>query len=113
MNEQEYMKRIERTMNNDLTDKEKLVMLVLGMAGEIGELVDNVKKHIFHGHPLDIDDTKKELGDVEWYRNHFMKLLDIDPSEVRALNIAKLEKRYKEGFSEEASLKRVDTTEGS
>jgi NTP pyrophosphatase (non-canonical NTP hydrolase) len=39
----------------------------LGLVGETGEVVDLIKKHIGHSHPLDRDKLVKELGDVEWY----------------------------------------------
>lgn len=39
----------------------------LGLVGETGEVVDLIKKHIGHSHPLDRAKLVKELGDVEWY----------------------------------------------
>lgn len=39
----------------------------LGLAGEVGEVVDLLKKSWGHGHPLDSDKLKKELGDSLWY----------------------------------------------
>lgn len=40
---------------------------VLGLIGEVGEVVDLIKKVIFHGHPIDKDAFSKEIGDVFWY----------------------------------------------
>ena len=39
----------------------------LGLSGETGELLDMVKKWIFHEKPLDEEHLEKELGDVLWY----------------------------------------------
>jgi NTP pyrophosphatase (non-canonical NTP hydrolase) len=39
----------------------------LGLAGEAGEVVDLLKKSWGHGHPLDVEKLKKELGDTFWY----------------------------------------------
>lgn len=39
----------------------------LGLAGEAGEVVDLLKKSWGHGHPLDVEKLKKELGDCLWY----------------------------------------------
>jgi len=39
----------------------------LGLAGEAGEVVDLLKKSWGHGHPLDVEKLKKELGDALWY----------------------------------------------
>lgn len=108
MNAIDYRKEIDRTMNEKLSRGEKLSMLGLGIAGEAGEIVDSIKKAVFHGHELDREDLVKELGDLLWYVTHLMKLLEITDEEVREKNIAKLRKRYVEGFSESASINRED-----
>ncbi len=98
-------------MNTSLSEKEKLAMLALGLAGEVGELVDAIKKHVYHGHELDLTDFRKELGDVAWYYNNLLNELGIDHEVVYMENVMKLQKRYVKGFSEEASKKRVDVQE--
>lgn len=108
---EDYSKDIQRTMNKDLSYEQRLTMLSMGLAGEVGELVDAMKKHVFHGHNLDIEDLRKEMGDVLWYLVNMMNELAIDPEDVLTGNINKLSKRYPEGFSEEASKNRVDTKE--
>ena len=40
---------------------------ITGLLGEVGELVDVVKKDVFHQHPTHPDTYKKEVGDVLWY----------------------------------------------
>lgn len=87
-----------------------LVMHALGLGGEAGEYQELVKKHVFHGKPLDRDRAARELGDVLWYlaraaADHGFRL-----SEIAALNVAKLRARYPDGFSAAASEARVDTT---
>jgi NTP pyrophosphatase (non-canonical NTP hydrolase) len=109
MTNEEYREEIERTMNPELTEKEKLSMLALGLAGEAGEVVDSIKKIYYHGHPLKRKDLVKELGDFEWYSQHIKKHFGISDSEIYEANVEKLQKRYKEGFSQKASLERVDT----
>lgn len=45
-------------------------MSSMGLFGEAGELVDLLKKHFFHGHPVDaafLEKLTKEAGDVLWY----------------------------------------------
>lgn len=108
---EDYSKDIQRTMNKDLSYEQRLTMLSMGLAGEAGELVDAMKKHVFHGHNLDIEDLRKEMGDVLWYLINMMNELAISPDDVLTGNINKLSKRYPEGFSEEASKNRVDTKE--
>ena len=110
MNAQDYRREIDRTMNEELTFKEKLSMLGMGIAGEAGEIVDSLKKVVYHGHELDREDLVKELGDLLWYITHLMKCFEITDEEVREKNIAKLRERYIEGFSEEASRNRKENS---
>lgn len=39
----------------------------IGVAGELGELLDAVKKHVIYEKPLDVVNVVEELGDVWWY----------------------------------------------
>ncbi len=88
--------------------KEVLTNCALGLAGESGEVGDIIKKHLFHGHPLDEEKLIKELGDVCYYLAWMCNALGTTLSVVMEENINKLRKRYPEGFSEEASINRVE-----
>jgi len=72
----------------------------IGMASEGGEFAEIVKKCIFQGKPLD-DDTvfhaKRELGDIMWYWINACRALGLDPNDVIAENVSKLEARYPGG----------------
>ena len=103
----EYQKLAMTTLNKDLTKKEVLVNSVMGLNGEAGEVIDLVKKHLFHGHELNKEELIKELGDVAWYLAEAAYALDIDLETILELNIEKLKKRYPEGFSTEKSINRV------
>lgn len=80
----------------------------LGLAGESGEFCDMVKKVMYHGHTMDKDKMVKELGDILWYISTASSALGVTLNEVAELNVKKLEKRYPEGFSHEASINRID-----
>lgn len=107
MDSKQYREAIDRTMNPNLTEREKLAMLAMGIAGEAGEIVDTLKKVVFHGHGLDKDELIKELGDLEWYLQHLKKHYDISDEMVYITNVMKLQKRYPNGFSQEASINRI------
>lgn len=107
MNNKQYRTEIERTMNKELSEKDKVTMLALGIAGEAGEVADSLKKIIYHGHGLDRDKLVEELGDLEYYLQHLKKHYNIHDKEVYIENIKKLKKRYPQGFSEEASRNRT------
>lgn len=77
-----------------------LMTAAIGLAAEGGEFCEIPKKVVFQGKPLD-DDTifhmKRELGDVMWYWMNACRALKLDPNEVIAENVKKLEKRYPGG----------------
>lgn len=100
-----------RTRDLEITgDQKEMLLMALGLCGEAGEVADMVKKHIFHGHPM--DETKllkmvKELGDILWYTNYgAVRVAGVDLGVVKEINIAKLQARYPEGFSQERSIHR-------
>jgi NTP pyrophosphatase (non-canonical NTP hydrolase) len=106
----QYQKLARRTLDSNRTSSNlpKLLMAGLGIAGEAGEVADLLKKHFFHGHQLDRQKLFEEVGDVLWYCAAVATLLEWDFSDVAMGNVAKLEERYPDGFSAEASIARVD-----
>lgn len=108
ISEEDYAVETRRTAGKFDTQNEELTMLCMGLAGEAGEVVDTIKKVVFHGHPLDLAELTKELGDTHWYFTRLMDTLGIQPTIVRQLNVEKLRLRFPNGFSSEDSIKRVD-----
>ena len=104
----EYQELAERTAQTEMPYDEQLKNAVFGMVGEVGEFVDLIKKHIYHGHELDMEKVKLELGDIGWYWQRFASILDLELDNVATANIEKLKKRYPSGFSEEKSINRVE-----
>ena len=86
----------------------KLSNVGLGLAGEAGEVADEIKKHLYHGHPLNKEKLVKELGDVCWYAALAATVLGVSLEDVMLMNIKKLKARYPEGFDPEKSLHRKD-----
>lgn len=80
----------------------------MGLSGEAGEVVDYLKKVLFHGHPLDEVKLKYEIDDVLHYLAGLCTMYGFSMEECATLNVVKLGKRYPDGFSVEDSLKRVD-----
>ena len=80
-----------------------------GISGEAGELLDEVKKHVIHGKPLDRENMIKEMGDLEFYTEALRQNLGITREEILAHNIAKLSVRYAGlQYSDKSSQDRVD-----
>jgi len=88
--------------------EQQLANAALGLAGEAGEVADAIKKHLFHGRPLDRDAVVRELGDCLWYVATMAAAIGASLDEVGATNVDKLRRRYPDGFSSEASLRRAD-----
>lgn len=104
----EYQKLAMVTKNPELSGRELLINSVMGLCGESGEVIDLVKKHVSHGHPLKREKLIDELGDVAWYLAECATVLDVTLEEVLERNIEKLKKRYPEGFSTERSINREE-----
>ncbi len=98
----------QAAMRFHVPDPVRLAAYALGIAGEAGEVADLVKKHIGHGHPLDVEKLKRELGDVLWYVAGLAELHGIKLSEVATANMLKLETRYPNGFNTADSIARKD-----
>ena len=77
-----------------------LLTAMIGMTSEAGEAQEIIKKVLFQGKPY-TEETRqhliKELGDVIWYWRNACNALQIDPNEVIAGNVTKLEARYPGG----------------
>lgn len=82
--------------------------LGLGMSGEAGELADAIKKYTVYHQPLDRDNLREELGDLLWFVALGAKILN-EPLEIIAReNIAKLQKRYPDQYSDYHAATRLD-----
>jgi NTP pyrophosphatase (non-canonical NTP hydrolase) len=72
----------------------------IGLGSETGEFQEIVKKIVFQGKPLTEEahfHMKRELGDIMWYWVNACRALQLDPNDVVAENVKKLEARYPGG----------------
>lgn len=104
----EYQSEALRTASGMSKEYPMLLNGVLGLAGESGECVDLMKKHLFQGHDLDKEHMAKELGDVAWYLAVSAYCIGYKLEDVLRMNVTKLRKRYPNGFEAERSLNRED-----
>ena len=104
-----YQKLAMRTKNKTLIHREQLTNICFGLVGEVGEVVDLVKKHLDQRHPLSQDKIAEELGDVLWYLAEACDTVGVSLHTVACANIAKLEARYPSlTFSAEQSVARKE-----
>jgi NTP pyrophosphatase (non-canonical NTP hydrolase) len=113
-----YQKAAARTLIEkpgfNVSNEELMILWnVMGLVGEAGELANMVKKGILHRHGLDKEKLGEELGDCLWYIAALCTKLELDMEAIMKENIEKLAIRYPEGYSEEASLERVDVEKGN
>ncbi len=92
--------QLEKLEHDSGVNMALLLTGAIGIASEGGEYAEIVKKCIFQGKPMD-DETifhcKRELGDIMWYWINACRALGLDPNDVIAENVKKLEARYPGG----------------
>lgn len=109
----EYQFAQGRTANGKLDDHERATQAVMGLVGETGELVDAMKKWLYHDHGLPTPYLVEELGDILWYVSELCSCFDLNLSVVAYYNVKKLEKRYPDGFDAERSKNRGEQDDGN
>ncbi|MDF1502815.1 nucleoside triphosphate pyrophosphohydrolase family protein [Roseisolibacter sp. H3M3-2] len=103
----DYQQLAARTIRPGRPAEQALANWALGLTGEAGEVAEHVKKHLFHGAPLDRAAVVKELGDILWYVAAMAGAVGASLDEIGTTNVEKLRLRYPEGFDERRSLNRA------
>lgn len=101
----DYQQLASRTANHGPDEKGQMCNWALGLAGETGEVVELVKKYVYHDKPFKVDDMKKELGDILWYIANLATTVGIDLQDISNANIEKLKARYPNGFVKHSERK--------
>jgi hypothetical protein len=95
-----FVEHVRKLHNNSRVNIPLLLTSGIGLASEGGEFNEIVKKIFFQGKPLNEDNIfhmKRELGDIMWYWMNACNALGLDPNDVIAENVSKLEARYPGG----------------
>jgi NTP pyrophosphatase (non-canonical NTP hydrolase) len=73
-----------------------LIVPMLGLAGETGQLLSEYKKHLRDGeaHRLFKDRVSEELGDLLWYIANVASKFELTLDEIAAGNLAKVQARW-------------------
>ena len=105
----EYQKCALRTANDiDQIPYGNLIVGVLGLSGETGEITDHVKKFLGQGHELNRDHIIEECGDLLWYVAITLHAVGCDMDTAMVRNVEKLKERYPDGFTAEKSIHRKE-----
>jgi NTP pyrophosphatase (non-canonical NTP hydrolase) len=80
-----------------------------GLAGEGGEILDASKKTWVYNKKLDIENLIEELGDIRFYYQKILNMLNLSDEDIRDINTFKLKKRYPLGkYSDKHAQSRLD-----
>ena len=79
------------------SDPRSMLVPLLGLAGEVGELQSEYKKFLRDGesYKLFTDRAKEELGDLLWYLSNVATKFDLKLDDVAVFNLAKIENRWR------------------
>lgn len=103
-----YDQFVHKLLKQDTQDM-MILHCAMGLAGEVGELIDALKKHIFYMKPLDHENVVEELGDIRFYLQGLCNILAIKEQEILQHNATKLSTRYKNlTYSNQAAIERAD-----
>lgn len=78
---------------------------IIGMATEVGEVVDAFRQHLAKD-TLDVINVAEEVGDVNYYEAVLVDSLGTSIDDCNAAVVRKLQKRYPDGFSSDKALNR-------
>lgn len=86
-----------------------MMHMAIGIAGEAGELLDAVKRHVIYNKLMDYGNLIEEMGDLEFFLEGLRQQIDVTREHVLQMNMNKLAKRYKEKqYSDAAAQMRAD-----
>ena len=95
-----YQKEAQRTdrvpVRDDTDDGLPVIVPMLGLAGEAGQLLTEYKKHLRDGeaHRLFKDRVSEELGDLLWYIANVASKFDLTLGEIATANLVKVKARW-------------------
>lgn len=96
----EFISKIKEINDTTTINPSLLLTAAMGLAAESGEFIEIPKKIFFQGKPINEENIfhmKRELGDIIWYWINACRALNLDPNDVIAENVRKLESRYPGG----------------
>jgi NTP pyrophosphatase (non-canonical NTP hydrolase) len=93
---QERAKKTDRNPSQDPTDQKAMMIPLLGLAGDAGELLSEYKKFLRDGdtHMLFRERFAEELGDMLWYLSNVATKFGLSLPEIAEQNLAKCEQRF-------------------
>lgn len=98
MDADEYQKLAARTANDKEAVDTRLIIDLLGLASEVGEITGLFQHSLERNRDVG-EEVYEELGDCLWRVADVCTCLGVTMSEIMGLNIAKLKARHPDGFN--------------
>lgn len=97
----------DRTVDHgSITLPVRILHAALGITKEGGELLALVEKRVYYGQEFPNDKFVDELGDVLWYAAQLCNAVGVSLSDVMRKNLAKLQARYPDRYTDERAATR-------
>lgn len=109
--ERDFFALVDRMFVSRRGGADGFLHAAVGLAGEAGEVLEMIKKSWVYDKPLDFSKVEEEMGDVLHYFTMLCILTNLDWTTVIENNMAKLAKRYPNGYSNSAAIARADKVE--
>ena len=92
----EYQQQAHRTEKKIYAADSDITVPILGLAGEVGELINEYKKHLRDGdaHERFPERVAEELGDIMWYVAQTATNFSLDLNQVAKQNLQKTRARW-------------------
>lgn len=99
----EYQTRSYVNIQPHENNKDEVLNWSIGLSEEVGETLNHIKHQYWGKEAINHVAISKELGDILWYLSALCTSLGINLETVAKLNLAKLEYRYGNKFTNEKS----------
>src|SRR5216683_4773505 len=92
----DYQREAQATDQVPAGDPNAVIVPLLGMAGEVGSLLEEYKKYLRDkdAHVLFPNQVAEELGDILWYLANTATKFDLDLADIAAKNLTKTRDRW-------------------
>ena len=92
----EYQQQAHRTEKKIDAAGSEIAVPILGLAGEVGELINEYKKHLRDGeaHERFPEHVAEELGDILWYVAQTATKFDLNLNQIAEQNLQKTRARW-------------------
>lgn len=102
----EFQRVSTRTLNKELSKEKQVSNMIFGANGELGEVTDILKKHLYQGHRINKQHLAEEIGDTLFYIVNLCTIYGLDVEDILQGNVDKLKKRFPNGFESNRSINR-------